>query len=430
VRDIILIAIVAGCSITAIVRPVVGMLCFVWLGYLNPHGMAWGAARTLPLSQFAAIGTLIGYVFSKEGKRIPMARESVLLLALWFMFCLSTYFAIYHYTARESLIDFSKMLLMVFLCTALIKENNRLLFLVRVISLSLGFFAIKGGVFAIRTGGQFEVFGPHNSWLTANNSIGLALSVNIPILYYMMEIDTNKWCRRIYGVALALSYPAIICTFSRGAWLAMGVATLIVLVRHKQKRILIPAIILFFTVLGTILAQTLPDRVVGRYEQLVNYEQEGSAESRFWNWELCKRVGNANPVFGAGFEFYTKEVFEKYFPEYVSRWPGKVWNCHSIWYSVFAEHGYPGVILWVSLMVSCMLSLRRIREYGNSRAGKTTMVHYANMVEGALIAYMVAGTFLNAAYYDILYYLIGIIIILKERIRQDDTPADAIVAPA
>src|SRR3990170_3650419 len=172
-RDIVLIGIVAVCSVIAIFRPVVGMYCYVWLGFLSPQGMSWGVARTLPLSKFVVIGTLVGYIIGKERERIPMTRESVLLLALGAMFCISTYFAIYYSSARGHLNYVLKIWIMIFLCTSLVNDENRLLFLVRIISLSLAFFAIKGGLHAFWTGGQHHVFGPELSWLEANNSIGL-----------------------------------------------------------------------------------------------------------------------------------------------------------------------------------------------------------------------------------------------------------------
>ena len=50
--------------------------------------------------------------------------------------------------------------------------------------------------------------------------------------------------------------------------------------------------------------------------------------------------------------------------------------------------------------------------------GRNDMDRYcAEMTQIAFIAYLVVGTFLDTAYFDLLYYLIGITIILKERLR-------------
>jgi len=39
---------------------------------------------------------------------------------------------------------------------------------------------------------------------------------------------------------------------------------------------------------------------------------------------------------------------------------------------------------------------------------------YADAIQAALIAYMVIGTFLDAAYFDMFYYLVGMMVIAKE----------------
>ena len=106
--------------------------------------MTWGIGRTLPLSQIVAIGTLTGFVFSAERKRIAISREIVLLLALWAMFAISSFLAIYPDKAIPKLIYMSKVILMTFLASAIINTESRLLWLVRVIALSLGYYAIDG----------------------------------------------------------------------------------------------------------------------------------------------------------------------------------------------------------------------------------------------------------------------------------------------
>ncbi len=50
-----------------------------------------------------------------------------------------------------------------------------------VIALSLGFYGFKGGVFGILTGGTQTVYGPGDSVIGANNAIGFALNMVLPI---------------------------------------------------------------------------------------------------------------------------------------------------------------------------------------------------------------------------------------------------------
>jgi probable O-glycosylation ligase (exosortase A-associated) len=417
-RDLLLIAIVVLCAVVALRRPVLGLLSFVGLGFLSPHSMTWTIGRDFPFAQLTGIGTILGYLFS-EPSRFPRQRESLLMLGLWCAFGVSTLFAFYPEEALEFLIYVSKILLMAFFCTALINTEQRLQWFLRVIVLSLGFYGLKGGFFVLVTGGNYIVWGPEKSFLFANNAIGLALAMNIPLLLYLLKTESHPWLRWVIRAMLILSYPAIVCTYSRGAWIGLAIVTALLLLKSKHK-------FLFITVAGVlgimilpVLPELLPQRMTERYGELVNYQEETSAQSRLWNWEFCKRVGLAHPLTGGGFKLYSLESYAKYFPEFLERWTTKVWSCHGMWHSVFAEHGLLGLIFWVGLLGSCFLSLRHIRTFGRDHPGMLWLTHCADAIQVALIAYMIIGTFLDVVYFDMFYYLVAVIIILREKIQRE-----------
>jgi putative inorganic carbon (hco3(-)) transporter len=413
VRDFLVIGIVILCGLIAIRRPVFGILSYIGLGILSPHSMAWTIGKTFPFAQVIGFGTILGYLLWSEPKRLPIQRESVLLIALWAMFCFSTIFAAFPDRAFDRLIYVSKVVLMVFLCTSIINTEQRLLWLARVISLSMGFYGLKGGVFSVATAGKYLVWGPEQSYLFANNSIGLALAMNIPLLFYLAKMEENTWLRRVMRLMLIFSYPAIICTFSRGAWVGMTVATILILFRSRKTLALAAAFGIIAIFAASFAPEKIPERVVSRYGDLINYEEETSAQSRLWNWEGCKRVGLANPLVGAGFDFYSIEVYEKYFPEFLDQWPGKVWSCHGIWHTIFSEHGFIGLVVWIGLIFACFGSLRRLSISQNNQSGMSWAKNYVDMLGAALVVFLVVGTFLDAAYFELFYYLVAMVIILK-----------------
>ena len=427
-RDILLIAVVGGCSLLALRRPVLGILLFISLSLAGPQSMTWGMARTFPLGQLAALGTIGGYVFWSESKRFPRQRELFLLLALWGLFGWSTLFAIYPDEAVKQLIYVSKIFLMVLLSTVLINTERRLHLLMRVIALSLGFYGLKTGIFAVASGGNFTVWGPEGTFLEANNAIGLALAMNLPFLYYLLKIETHPWLRRLIITMLVFSYPAVVCTFSRGAWLGLAVATAFMVFKSRHKLFIIVAV----GVLGLLLLPLLPERVANRYDDLVNYQEEGSAQSRFWNWEFCSRVALANPLHGGGFDFYSLEMYAIYYPEFLERWPGRLWSCHSTWFTMFGEHGFPGIMLFFGIVGACFFSLRQIRSFALTHKEASWSLPYTDILQNSLLTFTVVGSFYDAAYFDLFYQLVAVIIIIKERLQyatieamEKETPAYA-----
>jgi probable O-glycosylation ligase (exosortase A-associated) len=323
---------------------------------------------------------------------------------------------------------------MVFISMALVITKERLVALLRVIVLSLGILGLKGGMFALSTGGQFIVWGPENSFLAANNTIGVALSMNLPLLFYFRRLEHRRWLRHVMLAMMLFSYPAILCTFSRGAWLTAAAATGFIVWKNQYRWV---ALLVLLLVMPLVSADLFSDRLQHRYEDLQNYEEEASAQSRFWNWELCRRVAFANPITGAGFNFTSEATIQQYYPEFQAKWEGKVWTCHSTWLTIFAEHGVPGFSLWIALLVAFLWSTRNVRKRAR-RAGEkgAWILPVADMIQGAVLAYVVGGTFVDLNYFDVFYQLVAVGIVLKTLVAKMPEHAmarrsgrDAVVSP-
>jgi probable O-glycosylation ligase (exosortase A-associated) len=422
-RALILLGIILVCAGIALRRPYFGALTFVWLGFFNPQSMTWGGA---PLSMIMALATVVGYMISSEPKRFPLQSESLILVILWGLFGITTMFAIYPDRALRDLILVSKILLMVFLCMCLINSNERLHSLVRVIALSLGFYALKGLLFVVITGGQYIVFGPTGSFLEANNMIGLALNMNLPLLVYLMKTEEKPWLRWTCRAMFFASYPSVVFTYSRGAWLGLVGVTALIILRSRYKFRILTAGAVFAIFLLPVVIAFLPDRLGNRYEDLENYDTEQSAQMRFGSWTYCWRVASDLPIIGGGFNHYSTATYDKYFPEFLDQYGGthrwRMTNCHSAWFTVLSEHGFPGFFLWVGLMGCFVLSTLRIRYATNYRPEMAWMHELSGSIQISLAAYVVVGTFIDAAYFDMLYYLIAMVVVMKERL------ADALAA--
>lgn len=414
-RDVILIVLVFGGAFVALLRPYYGLLLFIWLGLLNPQSYTWGVARTLPLSQVAALATMVGMMVSGELKKLPKQRELYLLVLLWCLFGVTTLGALEPTLAITKLGEVSKILLMAVLTMILINSRERLHSIVQIIGLSLGFHALRAGVFVITTGGQYNVYGPENSFLGTNNAIGLAIAMNVPVLLFLIKQETRAWLVWLMRGMLVLSYPAIICTYSRGAWLGLAAVSALIFVRSRRTFLFATAGGLVVIVLLAVSPSVIPQRLLSRYDDLVNYEDESSAQSRLWNWTFCGRVGLGNPLTGLGFDYYSPALYPIYYPEFVEHYgAGKVWSCHDVWLTVFSEHGIPGFVLWIALLLSCVSSLRRISGYSKAQPEMAWASDHADLLLKMLVPYVVAGTFFDAAYFDLLYYVIAMTIILKE----------------
>ncbi len=81
---------------------------------------------------------------------------------------------------------------------------------------------------------------------------------------------------------------------------------------------------------------------------------DDSATSRINAWTYCWRLAKDYPVTGGGFEAFTPTLFYRYAPN-----PKDVHGPHSMYFGVLAEHGFPGLFLYLSLLVSVFYPGRR-----------------------------------------------------------------------
>lgn len=416
-RDILLLVLTGSLSVAALVRPVLGILAYFVYSFAGPHSYTWGIARTFPHAQTLAIFTLIGYMIWPEPKRFPRQREFAMLLALWGVFGISTLFALFPDRAFDHFVHMSKIFLMLVVCTSLINTEERLHLLVKIIALSIGFYGFKGGLFVLLTGGVYPIEGPINTYLEANNAIGMALVMNVPLLFYLAKLEANWWLRRLMWAMLAGSYPAVAGTFSRGAWVGLAIVTMLLVAKHKGLGLkFLPVLVLVIASL-IIIPQFASEQLADRFDTFSNIEGDQSAQSRFWNWTFCSKVALQFPITGAGFDYYSLESYARFYPEFLERFPGKVWSCHNVWLTILGELGFLGFAVWLGLMTSCWLSFRELRRYGQTHPESKWMVSYAEMLKFSFVAYIICGTFLDIAYFELYYLLIVVVVIMKEKMR-------------
>ena len=92
---------------------------------------------------------------------------------------------------------------------------------------------------------------------------------------------------------------------------------------------------------------------------------------------------------------------------------------HSIYFQLLGDQGFVGLGLFLLLIGSCYWSLWRLRRAARRVATATYLIDYAHMVEVSILAFMVSGAFLGFVYLDVIYQMIGFVVILKVLYRRE-----------
>ena len=391
-RDIVVTMIVMGSIPLIFLQPYVGILMWSWLGYMNPHRLAWGFSTNFPFAMIVALATVAALLFSKEPKRIPWTSESKLLLIFILWMLVTTIFSIYPDLAWVQLGKIVKIQLAIFLTLVLINSREKLHALAWAIALSLGFYGIKGGIFTIVSGGSHHVWGPEGTFIGGNNEIGLALIMTIPLMRYLQLNTQRVWLR--YGLlgAMGLSAVAVLGTQSRGALLGIIAMGLFLWIKSRQKFVLMILLVLSIPVLLSF----MPESWYERMGTIKTYDQDESALGRFEAWEFAIEQAIARPLTGGGFEIFYDRT-----------------DAHSIYFEILGEHGFVGLILFLSLGIMAWRTGGWVMKNCADKPELKWLADLAGMLQVCLIGYAVGGAFLGLAYFDLYYHLVAMLAICK-----------------
>ena len=408
-RDIFITIVIIGLLPSCLFRPHVGILVWSWLGYMNPHKLCWGFARFLPFAFMVAVCVLFGLATAPDAKKkgMPMYRETWMLLGLWAMYLVSTIFSWYPGEAWPHLWKVSKILLFTFLTLFYFQDRTRLRTLFMVLALSLGFYGLKGGIWVFRTGalGTSAVLGPEGTFIGGNTEIGLALNMTLPFLLILGREEPRRWLRRLMFTTFGFSILAIIFTYSRGAILGLPVVLMMLFLRARRKFIGIFAIV----ILGYFVMLFPPPEWFARMQTINEYQQDRSSRMRLESWEVAWNIALERPLTGAGFwSMDHDEVFSKYLVSYI-----RAQSAHSIWFQMMADHGFPGLFLFVGVIVSSFMTMMGLKYRARGRPEAKWVANYCQMIEASLMGYIVSGSFLSQSYWDLFYHLISFVVLLK-----------------
>ena len=143
-------------------------------------------------------------------------------------------------------------------------------------------------------------------------------------------------------------------------------------------------------------------------QTLKNVGTDQSALARLHSWTFAYRLFLDHPILGGGFQTFTAPLYARY-----DLLANRVQGPHSIYFQVLAEHGLPGLILFLGLVCSCLWSVATwLKRNFLRQPGSETLAEYADMIQLGLVTFLVSGAFLGRAYFDLFFQLVAKVIIL------------------
>lgn len=405
--------------------PFWGILMWYWISLMNPQKVVWRVYADIPYSFIVAVATLLWWLLSQSEPKFPPINKTtglLVILAVWISVTsiLGTGPADQIYEKWQFA---EKMLLMTIVAYTLTTTRLRLDQLIVVCALSVAFYGVKGGLFTLLlSGGTTDVYGPDGTMIGDNNDLGVALTMTLPLLFYIRDRYRQPFLKLPFLALIGLTFIGDIFTYSRGALVALCAMGTMLWWRSRRKVSM--ALLIAIAVFGV--WSYAPAEWFARMGTIETYQTDASAEGRIYLWHLAWDMALKRPITGAGFHW-------SFDPNSVNR---QLWDSglppltrprapHSNWFEMLGDHGFVGLAILIAILISTALDASWLVRHSRGDPDLEWANILGRMLQASLIGYCAGGSFATQAMYDGFYAVVIIAAAARRIVAAEIATRDA-----
>jgi probable O-glycosylation ligase (exosortase A-associated) len=423
-RGLVFFLAFVGCLPCIFVSPFTGVLVWYVFSLGNFHTLIWGGPfASLNYAYVIAIITCLAWLFSRtEPKQLPLTPLVILTLSFSIWITFTSVFALGPADeVWDKWITVQKILFMCLVGYALTTTRERLNQLIWVVVLTIGFWGVKGALFSILHGGG-EIHGPDGGMLANNNDFGLGLIVMLPLIFYQRHLATNRHVRRGLLLMGFLVTLAVFFTYSRGALVGVCAMGVVFWLRSRAKFVTA----LLIAALAFSIYSVAPEKWFNRMGTIETYQDDGSAMSRLWLWQISLRIAELHPINGGGFRVtFSPNVTNNMLRGTDLARLTKPRAAHSIYFDALSEHGWVGLFLFLMIFGYSWVNCAWLTRHSRNRPDLAWANLLGRMGQPVLVGYATAGAFASQAYLDEYWCIIFIFDAARRLLAKEIAPAGA-----
>lgn len=424
-RDIFFLLLLPLLVYFALRRPFIAMGLWMWTAMFFPNAWMYGMGKDIRYNLIFTGAAIFGYVISKK-PRVPLNLLNVLVLTFFVWTTLSTIMTIGNADlAWEYWSRFLKIVLLYFFVVFIIDRKHHIDFFLWCVVLSIGFYGTVEALKWVSSGGGHHIEGFAGHVLGDRNELSVAFVLTLPLCYYLLgEYGAKHKLIRLglIGV-IGLLVLGIIGTQSRGGFIALlGFAGYLFMKSdHKIPLALLAGLLIFG------LSYMVTDEWRTRMESISQAGEDASFMGRVVAWKLSFIMATRNPFFGGGFKALenlpvwsslTQDFLSyKFFPTGDAMPdPAHAHAAHSVYFQVMGDHGFAGLIIYLTMLARAFIGARRIVARAKIRIDTAWIAQIGTMFQICIFSFALGGAALSFAYFELMFAIYGIITVLEYRI--------------
>ncbi len=149
--------------------------------------------------------------------------------------------------------------------------------------------------------------------------------------------------------------------------------------------------------------------------------RNSSFHGRVVAWQVATLYATEHFPFGAGFAApELPPIFNHYFPDETAH------AAHSIYFEVLGEHGFPGLAIYVSMLLLGLRNAGVIARQTRGRPGLRWAYDLARTLQICLVSFYVGGAALSMSYFDAFLAILAILSTLRQLTARAPAAAPAL----
>lgn len=230
-------------------------------------------------------------------------------------------------------------------------------------------------------------------WFQNSGEFGIEMCVFLPLSAYFaygVWPQLGTWGKRFMIGVVASALISMIASSSRGALVGAAATGLWVVWRTPQRA----RALLFVSVASLVVWFAIPEESKDRFNQIGD---DKSSTTRITYWQHGIEIANDHPLFGIG--------YKNWLPYYTTRYNPKGQLPHNFMIEAVAELGYVGFLSLCFVLVMSFRATAALRRRTGPKVARPDRLLWALAygLDGALIGFMVSGSFVSVLYYPYLW---------------------------
>ena len=417
--DLLWIAIICIFSALGLKRPYIAYCCVIFIDLLKPQNLSFSILANKPLSLIVTLVFFISIIINHKKLSLPSSKTiSFFILLFMFWITITTFKAEFQFLAWYKY-DYSiKTIFFAFFTPFVINSRAKFDLLLMTIISAASYYFIIGGMTTVFEptfyGESLIKTNAGDTLMTESSTLSMTSAMLIPVIYYLYKHSAfskhGKFFKPLFFLIIFAALMTIIGTHAR-----TGIVGLIIIIALIALRTQYKMRILMLCGVGIFLIQIFATTAwLERIASIKSSNEESSAYGRVVVWKWTLDYVKSRPILGGGFMSYKANagVLHLYGKEDVEvDYRGQTGKAfHNIYFEVLGEHGYPGLIIFLAII---LLSLNLNRKTHKASQNETWIKDAALANNICLLTYCGCGMFIGIAFSPWLYLFGGLAVALQ-----------------